>query len=1003
MFVHLNLKSNFSFGRGASTIDELLERAEELDIDTLALTDINGMCGVVPFIKKAEARGIKPIPGAQIDDPSNPEMKAVILPTNLAGFGELCRLITARKLDENFSLIEKIPAVSPDIFVITAHIDILKAAEHLKFRGRLYGEIIYHTAADAPACRALTKFCQARGIPMTAANDVHFARPDHFRKHHILSAIFQNTSMKWAKLTANPRSCLTAPADMERLYQRMPELIRASREIAEQCQIDLELGKLKFPKFPFVEGAEPFEYLKNLCESGLLKRYTGNPSRDAQSRLHYELGVIDRLGFTEYFLVVHDIKQKAVEWGMPFIGRGSAANSLVSYCLGFTEVDPIEHNLYFERFLNPYRKSPPDIDLDFSWRERDRLLDFVYERYGRDRVALISTTVTFGQRAAVRETAKVMGLSESEIKRVTERIPHWGAASIMELPETNPECAALPVNIEPWKSVFREAQGIIGFPRHLSIHPGGIVIAPGEITDYVPLERARKGFVVTQYDMRPIEDIGLVKIDLLSQRSLGVLTDAVNAVKENYGKCLPLDDFAEITSDRKTRELIRSGQTMGCFYIESPGMRGLLKKLNCETFELLTAASSVIRPGVAESGMMAQFIERHHDPAKIQYLHPLMEEMLKETYGVMIYQEDVIKVAHHVAGLSLGDADLLRRAMSGKERSSEKMRDMERRFLQGCEDKGVGADTAREIWRQVESFAGYAFCKAHSASFAVLSFKVAYLKAHYPAEFMAAVLANEGGFYGPAAYLEEARRMGVRVLPPDINLSRRDYSGRAGEIRVGLGAILNLREETIETILRARKDEFFNSLSDFLRRTRVGAKTASLLIKAGAFDFIGESRPRLLWKLEALKQTDFETAGLFEPETAMTKIPPLRDYDERERFALECDVFGFPITSHPLKFLPPGLSAGIVEAADIDNHRGQRVKMLGWAISHKRIKTRKSKELMKFLSLEDLTGTFEVTLFPKTYRKFATQTLTRGPYLVEGKVEDDSGVLSLVADRLELL
>ena len=682
-------------------------------------------------------------------------------------------------------------------------------------------------------------------------------------------------------------------------------------------------------------------------------------------------------------------------------GRGSIGGSTIARYLGITYgFDPIEYGLLFERFISEDRTDWPDIDLDFSWKDRDRLLNFVYDRFGHERVAMICTYVTFALRAAARETAKVMGLSEEEIGRVTSRLPHWGAGGFDDLRNTNPECKNLPLDIEPWKTVFDRAKEIMGFPRHLSIHAGGIVIAPGRITDWIPLQRAAKGFVVTQYNMYGVEDLGFVKIDLLSQRSLGVFTDTMAAVESNYNIKPPMDDFHQVTSDIKTRRLISRGETMGCFYIESPGMRALLKKLDCETFELLTAASSVIRPGVAESGMMAQFIERHRDHSRIQYLHPRLKQLLADTYGVMIYQEDVIKVAHHLAGLSLGEADLLRRAMSGKERSPYKMKEMERAFIRGCLKNGVNEEIAVEIWRQVESFAGYAFCKAHSASFAVLSFKMAYLKANYPAEFLAAVLSNQGGFYGPGAYIEEARRLGLKVRLPDINLSERDFTGFKDEIRLGFMAVQNLHEETIIKITEARRADFFNSLSEFLRRSGAGFKETQLLIKCGAFDFLGETRPELLWKLEALKNEQFKE-GLFSHEDSLLKLPALKNYDEQEKFAMEWQIFGYPVSKHPLEFLPDDMREGIIEAETIEEHKNEHVKMLGWAISHKKIKTKKTKEYMKFISLEDMTGTFEVTMFPKTFKKYALATKSHGPYLVEGRIEEDSGVLSLVADKIE--
>ena len=1005
MFVHLNVRSNFSFGHGASTGEELLARANELGMRALALTDLNGTYAVVPFIKKAQELGIKPILGTTVDDPGDADCQVVLLARNLSGFGEICQLITDRKLDENFDLLKRLKGLSPNVFVISRNIDILKAAEHLKYRDQLYGEIVYHSRLDIPQCKVIAGFCRTREIPMTASGAVCFARPEDYNKQRLLSAIFQNTSLNRAKISGTPQSYLKSPSEMEHTYERMPELYYTAAKIADQCNVDLKLGELKFPRCAALpDEMEPFEYLKDLSEEGLYRRYSNQPSQDARSRLAYELGVIDRLGFTEYFLIVYDIKEQAVKWEMPFVGRGSAANSLVSYCLGFTEVDPIEHNLFFERFLNPYRKSPPDIDLDFSWKDRDKLLSFVYDRYGHDRVAMICTTVTFGPRAALRETAKVMGFSQEEIGRVTRRIPHYSSGGEYgDIKKTNPEAKDLPVDIEPWASVFKAAEGIIGYPRHLSIHAGGIVISPGKMSEYVPMERARKGFVVTQYDMYPIEDIGLVKIDLLSQRSLGVLSDALKAVERNYGHKPDTDDFRMITNDVKTRELVKEGRTMGCFYIESPGMRALLKKLGCESFTLLTAASSVIRPGVAESGMMAQFIRRHRGEEPVEYLHPKMEELLNETYGVMIYQEDVIKVSHHIAGISLGEADLLRRAMSGKERSPHKMKAMENKFLRGCIANGVSSRIAEEIWRQVESFAGYAFCKAHSASFAVLSFKVAYMKAHYPAEFMAAVLANGGGFYGPAAYIEEAKRMEVEVLLPDVNLSEVESIGKDNQLRMGFQTILNLKEETMKRIVEARSEGFYTSLSDFIRRIGTGHKETGMLIKAGAFDFLGKARPKLLLILESLKGRIFEgsNGSFFDLEDSLLDLPEMRDYDERELFNLECDVFGFPVTRHPLEFVPEEEKYGITPACDIEENQGKYVKMLGWAISHKRIKTKKTNEYMKFLSLEDLSGTFEVTLFPKAYKRLAVKAMERGPYLVKGKIEDDSGVLSLICEELE--
>jgi len=680
---------------------------------------------------------------------------------------------------------------------------------------------------------------------------------------------------------------------MHALFAHLPEALDATARIAKECAGAPELGRLRFPQAQLPPGETPFSVLWQKS--------------------------FEEKGFSPYFLVVDEIAAKAREWGLRTIGRGSAANSLVSHCLGLTHVDPLAHGLFFERFLNPERSSPPDIDLDFSWKDRDRLLAWVYERHGAERVAMISTHVTFGPRAAVREVGKAHGLPDAELTRLTKRIPHWGVHDLTNLATTVPECRSLPAVDETMRQVLAIARRIEGLPRHLSVHAGGIVIAPEPLTNFLPLERAAKGLVMTQYDMGPVEQLGLVKIDLLSQRSLGVLQDAILAVERHTGTAPPVDERDVVLNDRQTRRLVREGRTMGCFYIESPAMRSLLRKLQTETFEELTAASSVIRPGVAESGMMQEYIRRHHiaragmnlaptdcdngtgvlhplpqdtgtersrgpdagevvrrggrqrrseaitaavrsdrTPQALRtggdnaswYLHPKLAGLLRETHGVMIYQEDVLRVAHALAGMSLGQADTLRRSMSGKLRSPEAMAQVRAGFIAGCRAGGIEGDTAAEIWRQIESFAGYAFCKAHSASYALLSLQVAYLKTHHPAEFMAAVISNQGGFYSTAAYISESRRMGLRILLPSVNHSDRDYVGRGREIRMGLMAFGGLAEATIEGLLAARREGGpFTNLSDLLSRSGCGHAELELLVRGGACDGFELTRPELLWRL----------------------------------------------------------------------------------------------------------------------------------------------------------
>jgi DNA-directed DNA polymerase III PolC len=1015
MFTHLHVHSNFTFLSGAATVEDLAERAREVGMSALALTDRNGLYGAIPFYKAARERGLQPILGVELDDPQDPRMRAVLLAENRRGFSHLCRLITRRKLQEEFRLAEALKEPLEGIIILTADPTLLDRLPASGDGDRLYGELT--PAADQGGRRRIARTVEAarrRGIPLVATGDVYLVRAADHALHRLLRAIGANRTLHSldGEEQATSWNYLAAPEAMQRLWREFPQALKNTEAIRERCRLDLDLGTYRFPSFPLPPEETPFSYLWKISFRGLKRRYRPLTER-AIERLKYELDTIEQLGFSSYFLVVWDIARRARALRIPAIGRGSAANSIVSYCLEITHVDPLAHNLYFERFLNPQRTSPPDIDLDFCWKRRDQILEYVYQTYGQDHVAMIATTVTLGARSAVREVAKVMGLEAEEIRRLASPIPFWGVRDLRTVREDFPECRHLPLDREPYRTVINAAQRIRGYPRHLSVHPGGMVISPTPLTDHLPLEKAPKGLIITQYDMFSVEDLGLVKIDLLGQRSLGVLQDAVEAVERHYGRTPPVEDTAAVFGDRAARSLIREGRTMGCFYIESPAMRSLLKKLRTDTFPGLTAASSVIRPGVAESGMMDQYIRRHREPAQVRYLHPKLEELLGETYGVMVYQEDVIKVAHHLAGMSLGEADLLRRAMSGKLRSRAAMARLQKDFVSSCRRRGVHQRVAREIWRQIASFAGYAFCKAHSASYAILSFQVAYLKAHHPAEFMAAVLSNGGGFYGPGAYIQEARRLGLKILLPDINKSDYEYIGRQGTIRIGLMAVKGLSVDSVSSLLEARRGGYITSLSDLRRRTSVGFKELHTLIRCGALDCFELSRPELLWRLEAAgkgrgpdgPQGEAVAGRPIAEElngSLATIVPRIPEYSQEQRCLIELETFGYMVSRHPLELLVPHSKwQGIVTADRMDEHAGREVRMIGWLIAANRITARKSGQPMKFMSLEDLTGTFEVTLFPDVYRRHAHLTLGHGPYLVTGKVENSFGACSLTARTIE--
>jgi DNA-directed DNA polymerase III PolC len=1065
-FVHLHVHSCCSFHEGTDFPAELASRAARLGFRALALTDTNGLYGAVPFVKAAREAGIEPILGVHLDGGRAAGPRAVVLGRGEEGYGALCRLVTARQLEWGegerepsaaaalHNLVSGLEKEASRIVVLASSPELLGTLSEILPRDVLYGELVYSgDPASAGRCRRVLEACRLLKRPAAATNAVRFADASDFEVHRVLRAIGERSTIWQVGRIAGPASFLKTAAQMESLFSHRPEALANTLRIAGECAVKLDLGNWKFPAIDLRRGETPFSSLWKRSFEGLKTRF--HPlTKEAVERLRYELEVIDERGFAPYFLVVDDIARQAARWGMHTIGRGSAACSLVSYCLGITHVDPLALNLHFERFLNPERSSPPDIDLDFSWKDRDRILKYVYEKYGPDRVAMICTHVTFGARSAVREIGRAYGLSESELSKLTKPIPHYGVHALTRLAEEVPECRDLPVDREPYRTILSLGERVIGFPRHLSIHAGGIVISPIPITGLVPLERAAKGLVVTQYDMGPVEELGLVKIDLLSQRSLGVLSDAVEAVRERTGETPPVFDEERVLGDGPTRRLIREGRTIGCFYIESPAMRSLLRKLRTDTFEDLTAASSVIRPGVAESGMMQEYIRRHLEaralsprlsspeggegeqgcvpphpsPSRLArgkgrgegpwYLHPKLQEVLRETHGVMIYQEDVLRVAHTLAGMSLGEADSLRRSMSGKMRSAEAMARVRDRFLAGSAGRGVDAAVAGEVWRQVESFAGYAFCKAHSASYALLSFQVAWLKAHYPAEFMAAVLSNGGGFYGAAAYISEARRLGLLILLPDVNLSEEHCRGRGKELRLGLGTIGRLGSAGVDTLLESRRSEGpFTSLSSLLDRTALDRSEVEILIRCGACDGFELTRPEMLWRLACRTTPSPRRRGEGRGERPRSRspdlfpnaggldalVPRLPEYSLEERCRIEEETFGFTVSRHPLDLLPPGLSRGMTPARDMAKKIGRRVRMLGRAIAFKRVPVGKKerREWMKFLSLEDMTGTFEAILFPKCYRRYARQTLTSGPYLLTGRVEEDHGVCSLNVERLE--
>lgn len=998
--IHLHVHSNHSFLEGTAGVRQLVARAVEYGMKALALTDTGGLYGAIPFYTAARAAGVKPILGARVGEP-------VLLARDREGYAQLCHLITALHLGdftpEQFAA-WPFPFGFEHLFFLSSDRRLLRA---LQRRGLepLAAVTHYGDADSRYQAGELAAWARRRNLRAVAVNPVYFLEAAHYPIHRVLAAIRRNTTVGAleADETAHPGDWFRSPEQLERLYSEWSELLENAEAVADECQLELSLGKPLFPRCPLPEGETPFSWLWKKTFEGVKCRYpTRTPA--IRDRVRYELNIINDLGFAPYFLIVADIIRFAREREIPIVGRGSAANSAVAYALGITRVDPFKYNLYFERFLNRARTDCPDIDLDICWRRRDDVIDYVYKTYGAEQVAMICTLNTFQARSAVREVAKAHGFTDRQIAGITRVLPAYGVRDLPNFLQQVPECRGIRLDEEPLKSIFDISQFLDGFPRHLSIHAGGLVIAPERLTRFTPLQRSAKGLVITQYDMGPIEKLGLVKMDLLGHRGLSVIDDAVRAVRRNRG--IPLAIEAIPDGDPLTGELLRTGKTLACFQVESPAMRALLQKVRADTVRTVVQCVALVRPGVSGSGMKQHFIDRHHGREPVSYLHPALEKVLGDTYGVMVYQEDVLKVAHAVAGMDLTEADTLRRAMS-KKRGPREMAKSMKHFLEKARENGVEETTAQAIWELIANFAAYAYCKAHAATYGELAYQSVYLKAHFPAEFFAAVLSNRGGFYMPPVYIEEAKRCGLEIRPPHVNRSEYTYTAEDDALRVGFVEIHRLSHAAVEAILEARRTGPFQGIEDFLHRTGIGYADAEALFHAGAFSDLDGPHPMQLWRAKAFYQTQAARSKSTENPLLINinrSIPPkIPEYSRRKCTLLEWEALGWTIARHPLgEYLPRLQKYPLIASTGLRHYAGQKVTMAGWLIMEHRIAVKTGHGIMKFITLEDTQGVFEAVLFPETYQTYGYLLTTHGPYLVTGVVQEESGAYTLLVDHLEL-
>jgi DNA polymerase-3 subunit alpha len=717
---------------------------------------------------------------------------------------------------------------------------------------------------------------------------------------------------------------------------------------------------------------DDYELLVKLAVNGCQRRY-GLGHKRAFGRLRKELKVVRKLGFAAYFLITWDIVRYAQTAGYHHIGRGSGANSIVAYCLFITDVDPLELDLYFERFINPHRSSPPDFDIDFSWDERDDVTDYIFKRYGAEHTALLATYNTFKGKSIIREFGKVLGLPKADI----DLIVNEPLASHKHHPFA--------------RHIFHYGKMIEKFPNHLSIHAGGVVISEQPINYHTALQMMPKGFPITHFDMYHAEDLGFHKYDILSQRGLGHIKDAVRLIESNQGKSVDIHNVSQIKEDKRVRAQLRSGHCIGCFYIESPAMRGLLTKLHCDNYVHLVAASSIIRPGVAKSGMMREYIKRFHNPAEVRYLHPVFEEHLGETFGVMVYQEDVMKIVHHFAGLDLDESDVLRRIMTGKKKSSDTFRNLMKKYFRNCKARGYPDALTHEVWRQVESFSGYSFCKAHSASFAVESFQSLYLKSYYPLEFMVGVINNFGGFYSTEIYVHEARMQGACIEAPCVNKSTYLTNIYGTDIYIGFVHIKDLERKVAENIINERlRNGSYQNLENFVQRIDISKEQLQILIRIGAFRFTGLNKYELMWEKNAVHNPRIKhhsAPAFFQDGAAEYKLPAMVEGKYEQAFD-EIELLGFPLCS-PFDLLDPAdkKKNGSILACEMKKHLSSTVEMYGYYVTRKNVTT-VNRKLMNFGTWLDRTGHFfDTTHFPPSLARNPFQG--KGIYRIRGKIVDD--------------
>ena len=979
--MYINTHTYYSYKYGTLSIEELLGLARLNGINELVLTDINSTSGSLNFVRLAPKYEVTPILG--IDFRNGAKQKFIGIAKNNAGFQELNEYLSTHLHEE-----KPFPDRAPEF----AHAFIVYPFDFSFDRELLANEFLGVRPEDMIKL-SMTKW-EDRLDKLVILQTISFkASKIDFNMHRLLRAIDQNTLL--SKLSkeeeGKPSDVMYPIGQLFEYYKKYPQIIVNTKSLLEQCEIHFEFNDPEHHQnIKTYSGSEEedIELITRLCYEGLPYRYGESPNEEIMSRLDKELETIKSKGFVSYFLVNWDILNYARTQGYYYVGRGSGANSVVAYLLRITDVDPIELDLYFERFINLFRQNPPDFDIDFSWKDRDDITQYIFEKFGKSdegqKVALLATYNTFQYRSVIRELGKVFGLPPHEIEKVAQTPPE-------ELDHIG-------------QLILRYSERIKGFPSHLSIHAGGILISDRPIHYFTATSLPPKGYPTTQFDMIVAEDVGLFKFDILSQRGLGKIKDCLAVIESNCPDDPPIDihDFKRFKVDPTVAHKLRNADAIGCFYIESPAMRMLMKKLQVDEYMGLVAASSIIRPGVAKSGMMREYILRYRFPERQKDAHPVLLDIMPETYGVMVYQEDVIKVAHYFAKLSLGEADVLRRGMSGKYRSRDEFMKVKDLFFSNCRDQGYSDELSADVWRQIESFAGYAFAKGHSASYAVESYQALFLKTYYPLEYMVAVINNGGGFYRPELYVHEARMQGAEIEAPCVNHSDVLAVIFGRTIYLGLGMVKELDTRTIESVLeeRTRSGQFLD-MDDFIGRVNISLEQIKILIRVGALRFTRMSKKELLWQVHFIMGAGVPKVrkhSLFEIPMKQWALPSLH-HDVREDAFDEMDLLGFPLCN-PFELLKEPADNAIMNR-QLSDFLNRSVTMYGYLIAIKNTGTSRG-ERMNFGTFIDREGQFIDTVhFPPSASKYPFRG--RGIYRLVGKVVEEFEFFSLEVNQMEKL